>query len=158
MKLMFAPWRIKYILSKKPKGCVFCKALKKKDNEKNFILRRNQYCFTILNLYPYTNGHLMVVPYKHTANVSDLTKNELSEIWQEIQFWVDIEKKTMHTDGFNIGMNIGQAAGAGIETHLHFHIVPRWVGDSNFMPVLGKTKVIPQSLKDIYKQLKENIN
>ena len=158
MKLMFAPWRIKYILSKKLKGCVFCNMLKEKKDKKNFILRRNQYCFTVLNLYPYTNGHLMVVPYQHTANLSELSQEELSEIWQEIQFWVDVEKKIMHADGFNVGMNIGQAAGAGIKEHLHFHIVPRWVGDSNFMPVLGKTKVLPQSLENLYKQLRENIN
>lgn len=150
-----APWRIGYILGKKPRGCVFCRIAKdpRRDAE-NFVLRRGSRTFTLLNLYPYNNGHLMVVPYKHTADLGRLDAETLSEMMRETVFWTAAMAKALRTDGFNIGMNLGRGAGAGIADHLHLHIVPRWIGDANFMPVLGDTKVLPVSLEETYRRLK----
>ncbi len=155
MKILWAPWRIKYILGKKEKGCIFCKAVKSKQDKKNLIIERLKYCFVILNKYPYNNGHLMIVPYKHTGNIEDLDDNTLLEMMKTAQKYVKKMKKKMKTDGFNIGINIGRIAGAGIEEHIHMHIVPRWAGDNNFMPVIGKTKVISESFESVYNKLKK---
>ncbi len=155
MKILWAPWRIKYILGKKEKGCIFCKAVKSKQDKKNLIIERLKYCFVILNKYPYNNGHLMIVPYKHTGNIEDLDDNTLLEMMKTAQKYVKKMKKKMKTDGFNIGINIGRIAGAGIEEHIHMHIVPRWAGDNNFMPVIGNTKVISESFESVYNKLKE---
>jgi ATP adenylyltransferase len=151
-----APWRIGYILGKKEKGCVFCRIAKEtKKDGKNFVLRRGKRTFTILNLYPYNNGHLMVIPYQHTSDLSDLDAATTAEMMEEIKYWTTRMKPVMKTDGFNVGMNLGRGAGAGIAEHLHCHIVPRWIGDSNFMPVIGDVKVLPISLKAMYKTLRK---
>ena len=154
MKKLFAPWRIGYILGKKEKGCVFCRMAGENKDKENFILRRGKTVFSVLNLYPYNNGHLMVVPYRHVADLSLLTEEERKELMEEAGRCAEKLKETMRTDGFNIGMNIGRAAGAGIADHLHFHVVPRWVGDENFMTTVGDVKVIPEGLQDVYKKLK----
>ena len=126
-----------------------------KDDEKNLILDRGETCFCVMNLFPYNNGHLMVAPYRHTSSFEELLPNELAEMSSMIQKEISILKKLYNPNGFNIGMNIGTAGGAGVAGHLHWHIVPRWSGDSNFMPVIGKTDVVSVSLSTSYKYLKE---
>jgi ATP adenylyltransferase len=154
MKITFAPWRLDYVLRKKEKNCVFCKMAREKKDAENLILRRNRHCFTVLNKYPYNNGHLMVVPFRHVSGLLDLDTGESAEIMEEIRFWCRRLGETARPEGFNIGLNMGKAAGAGIAEHLHWHIVPRWSGDMNFMPVIAKVKIIPQSLESAYKMLK----
>jgi len=155
LKVLYAPWRIGYILSKKMKGCLFCKLIKQKKDKKNLILERKRYCFVILNRYPYNNGHLMIVPYKHVSELEKLDSATLLEMNKAAQEYVNKMKKVMKTVGFNIGINIGKIAGAGIDDHLHMHLVPRWAGDNNFMPVIGKTKVISESFESVYDKLKK---
>ncbi|MBU1078433.1 MAG: HIT domain-containing protein [Spirochaetes bacterium] len=154
-KVLYAPWRIGYILGEKIKGCLFCKLVKQKNDKKNLILERKKKCFVILNRYPYNNGHLMIVPYKHTDDLTKLDKETLAEMMETAKEYTAKMKKVMRTDGFNIGINMGQIAGAGIADHLHLHIVPRWAGDNNFMPVIGGSKVISESFESVYKKLKK---
>lgn len=154
-KFLYAPWRIDYILGKKLKYCLFCKLVKEKNDEKNHILERKEHCFVILNKYPYNNGHLMIVPYKHTSNLEQLDDETLLEMNKTAQEYVIKMKKIMRTEGFNIGMNIGRIAGAGIFEHLHLHIVPRWAGDNNFMSVIGDSKVISESFESVFEKLKK---
>lgn len=158
MKQIWAPWRIKYILdSSKKNGCIFCEKIKEKKDKKNYILYRGKTCFIIMNLFPYNSGHLMIAPYKHTSELEDLVEEELLEIMQLTKKSLNILKKSLSPDGFNLGINLGKIAGAGIDTHLHLHIVPRWSGDTNFMPVISSTKVISESLDDTYRRLKKEI-
>ncbi len=153
MQKLWAPWREKFILEKKEKGCIFCKRLKEKKDSRNFILARGKKAFVILNLYPYNSGHLMVVANRHKAKLEDLTETESLEMMTLSQSWVKILKKAFKPDGINLGINLNQASGAGISEHVHIHIVPRWKGDTNFMPVLADTKVISVSLKSVYRKL-----
>ena len=161
MDKIFAPWRMQYILSnsddKKPEnpGCIFCTFPKEDADEKNHIIERGEFCFVIMNAYPYNPGHLMVVPYRHTADVSSLTAEELAEMMSLVQKSVRVLTALMQPHGFNIGMNLGKVAGAGIDQHLHMHIVPRWNGDTNFMPVVGETRVISESLESTRQRLKD---
>ena len=152
MKFLLAPWRWKFISDKiKNKGCVFCNAVNDENDKENLITYRGDNYFVILNKYPYNTGHLMIVPYLHTSNFSELENSE------EFHFLIDkslkILKEEFNPDGFNIGMNIGKSAGAGIDDHIHLHIVPRWQGDSNFMAVVGKTKLISYDMNYIYDKL-----
>jgi len=126
MNIIWAPWRIKYILGEKEKNCLFCRVVKEKKDRKNYLLFRGMKCFIILNTFPYNNGHLMVAPYRHLDNLGDLNREELSELMGLVSRSVGWLKKVLKPEGFNIGMNIGKIAGAGIEGHLHIHIVPRW--------------------------------
>lgn len=151
---LYAPWRIGYILGKKINGCLFCKLIKQKNDKKNLILERKKYCFVILNRYPYNNGHLMIVPYKHTSCLEKLPSKVLNEIIETTQEYIKKMKNKMKAEGFNIGMNIGKISGAGIEGHLHMHIVPRWSGDTNYIGTIGKTNVISESFDSVYKKLK----
>ena len=166
MEKLWSPWRSKYIesLSKKKDDdeCIFCEAAKNdvKDPE-NLLVHKGQLTFTLLNLYPYNNGHLMVIPFRHISDLDDLSDQEGSEIFKELQLARRALLDISHPQGFNIGANIGRISGAGIDEHIHFHIVPRWSGDTNFMPVLGEVKVISQELKETklkllnaYKKLK----
>jgi len=155
MEILWAPWRIEYILQKKEDGCIFCEKPMANDDRKNFILFRGKYCFVILNYYPYNNGHLLVVPYKHTPNLSDLSPAENQELMQSLARCVAVLTEKMSPQGFNIGMNLGPVAGAGIKDHLHFHIVPRWNGDTNFMPITGHTRVCVEGLEQTWEKLKE---
>jgi ATP adenylyltransferase len=156
MKTLWAPWRIEYITGEKEKGCIFCnKPQEGKDNE-NLILYKGETSFIIMNRYPYSNGHLMVVPYKHTNSMSELNDSERLELMNLTTKCIEI-LDIMKPDGFNVGMNLGTAGGAGIDDHLHFHIVPRWNGDTNFMPLIGDVKVMPEYLEDTYKTLSEKI-
>ncbi|NQV36886.1 MAG: HIT domain-containing protein [Candidatus Marinimicrobia bacterium] len=156
MKKLWAPWRMEYILAPKDNKdeCIFCSKPPNHNDRDNLILYRGEFVFVIMNLYPYNNGHIMVVPYRHVDNTQALRKAELSEMMQVADASMAILKEKMKAQGFNFGANIGSAGGAGIEEHIHFHIVPRWIGDTNFMPVIGHTKVQVQGLQDSYDSLK----
>ena len=149
-KHLFSPWRMDYVSSPSVKGDVFLDALKGKDDRKSLILYRAKLSFVIMNLYPYNNGHLMVVPYRKVDTMLSLNKNELEEIMSLSQKSMKIIKEELNAEGFNFGVNIGKCSGSGIDSHVHFHIVPRWSGDNNFMPAIGNTKVVVQGLFDTY--------
>lgn len=155
--IIWAPWRMEYIKKGDNQGCVFCRKLKMKDNAKNLILYRGKTCFVMLNLYPYNNGHLMIAPYQHIKDWEKLEKDTLGEMMLLSQKMVVILKKAMNPSGFNLGVNIGRVAGAGVVGHVHCHIVPRWDGDSNFMSVVAQARVIPQTLEQTYKIFKKEI-
>jgi len=156
-KRLWAPWRMKYVsgIEKKDEGCIFCsKPKQSRDCDRdNLLLYRGGKCFVLMNLYPYNNGHLMIIPYQHTSDILDLAPEVSAELWTLVCKSKTALTAVMNPDGFNIGMNIGRVAGAGIDQHVHMHIVPRWNGDTNFMPVVGETKVISQSLEDAYDAL-----
>ncbi|MDD5066518.1 MAG: HIT domain-containing protein [bacterium] len=152
-KVLWAPWRIGYILQQKVTGCLFCHVVRKKKDRKNLVLERKKHCFVMLNKYPYNNGHIMIIPYVHRADLDRIEDKVLLEMMQAAREYGIRMKKRMRAEGFNIGINIGKIAGAGIAGHLHLHVVPRWSGDSNFMPVLGKTKVISESFESVYDKL-----
>ncbi|HAS16758.1 MAG TPA: HIT family hydrolase [Nitrospiraceae bacterium] len=150
MKQLWAPWRLQYILEGSSDECIFCiKPAEEKDRE-NLILYRGKHVFTIMNLFPYTNGHLMIVPYQHSEDLNGLNEEVLLELMTQTKMTVAILKQVFSPQGFNIGINLGKAAGAGIDEHLHIHIVPRWVADTNFMPVIADLKVIPQHIRATY--------
>lgn len=156
MKNLWSPWRMSYIKSPKANNhCVFCKALADENDKKNYIVYRAKYSFVILNRYPYTSGHLMVIPFKHAASLNDLDIETRAEMIELVNKGIELIKKIYQPEGFNLGANIGEAAGAGIEEHVHLHIVPRWNGDTNFMTSLGNTRVIPEALEDTYHQIKK---
>lgn len=150
---LWAPWRLQYILSKKGPGCIFCEKPGKNLDRENLILYRTSLGFVIMNLYPYNNGHLMVVPYRHVYSITELKDEELLDLMKMTQLSVNCLKKAYMPEGFNIGLNIGKVAGAGIEEHLHFHVIPRWVGDTHFMAVLGEVRVIPEHVLSSYDRL-----
>jgi ATP adenylyltransferase len=155
---LWTPWRMAYILSNKEtqavEGCVFCVKLAQDQDAENYVLWRGTHCAIVLNLYPYNNGHLMVIPYTHVPSLEDLPAEVQSEMMLTVSKSLGLLRRAMQPAGFNIGINIGQVAGAGIEDHVHIHIVPRWGGDTNFMPVLAETRVIPEWLDDTYANLK----
>jgi ATP adenylyltransferase len=155
MKYIWAPWRIEYIRSEKPEGCIFCtKPAEEKDKE-NYILYRGESNFVMMNSYPYNPGHLLVAPYRHTGNLEELTAAERNEHFEFVSRCVQVLKKSLNPGGFNIGANIGKVAGAGIEDHYHSHIVPRWLGDTNYVTVLPDIRVVPQALADTYDALRD---
>jgi ATP adenylyltransferase len=156
MDYLWSPWRMKYIMDKeKSSECVFCDALLRQDDENFLILHRGIKAFIMLNRYPYTSGHLMVLPYIHVPTYEDLDVETRSEIMELINLATSLLRKTYHPDAFNMGANIGEDAGAGIAPHLHFHLVPRWRGDSNFMAVTSYTRVLPEDLKESFQRLKQ---
>lgn len=157
VKQIFAPWRIEYVKMEKPDYCVFCKAAEDGDDDKNLIILRGTDNFVILNNYPYNPGHVMVIPYKHVSSIEDLTPDELHEHYDLVKGMVGILREAFEPQGFNIGCNLGKTAGAGIEAHLHTHIVPRWQGDTNFMPVVAETQIIVEELRESYRLIKENL-
>jgi ATP adenylyltransferase len=157
MESLHAPWRIQYIRTPKPPSSdssIFAQIAQSSDDEANLVVVRDRTCFALLNKYPYTGGHLMVVPYKQTPDLHGLTDEELMALMALTRRCQDALSEVMKPDGFNIGINVGRAAGAGIERHLHVHIVPRWVGDTNFMPVIAGTTVLPQALAELAGQLR----
>ncbi|NJE10015.1 HIT domain-containing protein [Thermococcus sp. MAR1] len=158
MKIMWAPWRIEYIRSPKHDGCIFCDFPKENRDRERLILYRGKHAFVIMNNYPYNPGHVMIAPYRHVGRWEDLTDDELLEMMQLSQLMIKALKRTMNPHGFNMGVNLGRVAGAGIDDHVHLHIVPRWNGDTNFMPVIADTKVIPESLEEAYEELKAAID
>jgi ATP adenylyltransferase len=155
MKKLWAPWRMKYIkgIDKKDEGCIFCTKPQQADDKSNLILHRGLQSFIIINAFPYSNGHLLIVPFLHTSELDMLGETVSAELWRHVVLCKNVLKKAYNPDGFNIGMNIGRPAGAGIDQHLHIHIVPRWNGDTNFMPVLDETRVISEGLGDTYDSL-----
>nr|WP_236698111.1 HIT domain-containing protein [Pyrodictium occultum] len=157
MGILYAPWRYIYIKSTVEKGsteCVFCTAPRRSDDE-SLILYRGSHSYIIMNLYPYNTGHVMVVPYRHVADITELAREELAEMTSLVQLSVKLLRRVLKPHGFNIGVNLGRVAGAGIDKHVHIHIVPRWNGDTNFMPVIAGVKVISQDVRETYKALKQ---
>ena len=156
MNYIWSPWRMKYIEEEKSKsGCVFCDAGKQPDGVENLIVHRGEYAFLILNRYPYTSGHLMVLPFLHVPALSDLDAETRAEMMEIMNRGTQVLNEIYQPQGFNLGANIGEAAGAGIEEHVHLHIVPRWYGDTNFMSSLGHTRVLPEELEETFKRVKE---
>lgn len=159
MESLHAPWRIEYILSPKPelKQGVFARIAQSNDDEANYVIVRDRTCFALLNRYPYVGGHLMVVPYKEVADLNGLTEEEVADLWKLARRCLNALTTLMKPDGFNIGINLGKVAGAGILEHLHIHIVPRWNGDTNFMPVIAGTGVLPEALTEIAAKLRAEL-
>ncbi len=153
MDVIWAPWRIEYIKREKEKECILCRGAREEQDRESLILLRGTSSFIIMNRYPYSNGHLMVVPYRHVSELEELSHVENLELMNLITKSVEILRADLTPDGFNIGMNIGRVAGAGIDDHLHFHVVPRWSGDTNFMPVIADVKVMPEYLDETYGKL-----
>lgn len=155
MDRLWAPWRMKYLKVKKQKKCIFCRALKSK--HKDYVIAKSRYSFSILNIFPYSNGHVMVSPIRHIRDLSQLKDAEVLDLFKMLNRTRKALDKTLRPHGYNIGINISASAGAGQAGHLHIHIVPRFRGDINFMPVLYGTKVISQSLEELYKLLKKHV-
>jgi ATP adenylyltransferase len=156
MERLWAPWRMEYIGSSKEsrdEGCLFCEKPKEGNDEKALILARTELSFAMLNAYPYNSGHLMVAPFRHVGELEEAKDDESLDMQQLLQRCIKALKEAMQPEGFNIGMNLGVVAGAGIPDHLHWHVVPRWSGDTNFMPVIADAKVLPASLVEVYQQL-----
>lgn len=154
MERIWAPWRMQFIRMKKPEGCFLCEDPGQDDDARNYILYRGSENFVIMNSYPYNPGHLMVAPYRHVALLEELTEEERNEHFEIVSRCVKVLREEANPEGFNIGMNLGKASGAGIAGHIHTHIVPRWHGDNNFMAVLADTKVVPEALAETYERLK----
>ena len=156
MDSLHAPWRIEYILAPKPPEAdsLFTRIAQAQADEENYVITRDRTCYALLNTYPYTGGHLMVVPYKQAADFNGLTDEEITDLMKLTRRCQNALTRVMKPDGFNIGINLGKVAGAGIPGHLHVHIVPRWQGDTNFMPVLANTTVVPQALSELAAQLR----
>jgi ATP adenylyltransferase len=150
MKTLWAPWRMEYILSEKEKACIFCVAL----SEGHLTLYRGDLSMVMMNKYPYINGHLLVAPKRHVATLDEMSMEEMGDLLKRVRQSVSVLKKVMKPDGFNVGLNLGVVAGAGVEQHLHFHVVPRWHGDTNAMTVFAEVRVIPEHLEATYQNLK----
>jgi len=153
MKFLWAPWRMDYILEKKEEGCLFCRKIAERRDRVNLILHRGKFGFVMMNKFPYNNGHLMVVPYRHCLDFETLRAIEAVEIFTLLSTATRALRDHLRAQGFNVGINIGREGGAG-KDHLHVHVVPRWAGDTNFMPILGETKVIPEYLEKTYQILR----
>src|SRR6267142_670272 len=156
MEPLHAPWRIEYILAPKPvlEESVFTRIAQSNDDEANLVIARDRTCYALLNRFPYTGGHLMIVPYKQVRDMNGLTDEEITDLMKLTRRCQNVLTQVMKPDGFNIGINLGKVAGAGILEHLHIHIVPRWLGDTNFMPILANATVVPQALQDLAAQLR----
>jgi len=157
MKRLWAPWRMEYILGDKTQGCVFCTELKEDHDRKNYILYRGGKAFVIMNIYPYNNGHLMVVPNRHIASLTATTDDERAELMRLTLHAELALTEAYRPQGINVGINLGRAAGAGVIDHLHIHLVPRWNGDTNFMPLFAETRVMPEHLETTYRKLVERL-
>ena len=154
MDRLWAPWRIEYLRAPKEEGCIFCDKPAADDERETLILYRGEYSFILMNLYPYNNGHLMLAPYVHESDPLNISVETKSEIMVLADTSMEILKSALKAEGFNFGANIGKAGGAGIADHLHYHLVPRWSGDTNFMPVLGHTKIVMEGLSETYDSLR----
>ena len=161
MKRLWAPWRMEYILDdNKLDSCLFCDVSKKEKNrvnktkdKKNLILHRSKKCFVMLNKYPYNSGHLMVIPYFHTSSFEGLDDDVLFDLIKNVERSTGLLKQVLNPDGFNMGLNLGKVAGAGMESHMHIHVVPRWTGDTDSMPIIAETRVMPEHLMKTYNKL-----
>lgn len=152
---IWAPWRMAYVVGSKPSHCVFCEKAQQGDDERSHILYRARHCYVVVNAYPYNSGHVMVVPYRHISHLTDLDRDELAELFLLAQGCAGVFSDTLRAQGINLGMNIGQAAGAGIEDHLHLHLVPRWNGDTNYITTVAGVRVVPQDPDETYGTLVE---
>ena len=156
MKHIWSPWRMTYIENHgKDNGCIFCKVVAREDNADNLIIQRGDLAFVILNRYPYTSGHVMVVPFKHKPNLEELDPPTRAEMMEWTSRATTVLRNIYNTTAFNIGLNIGEAAGAGVKEHVHLHIVPRWNGDTNFMSTLAETRVLPEALEDTWNRIRK---
>ena len=155
MKTMWAPWRMEYILAEKEERCIFCDALSQNDD---LTLYKGPDTLVMMNKFPYINGHLLVAPRRHLSGLTQLNKHEMGELLATVDRSVEILKRVMTPDGFNVGLNLGKVAGAGVEEHLHFHIVPRWLGDTNAFTVFADVRVIPEHIKATYENLKPHFH
>ena len=155
MNHIWSPWRMKYIESNKAEECIFCSAHQKEDSPENLIPFRGERAFVILNRFPYTSGHLMVVPFDHRPNLEELDARTRAEIMELTTRCMAVLRSIYHPQAFNMGANIGEAAGAGVKSHVHIHIVPRWAGDTNFMSILGETRVLPEVLETTYRRVRQ---
>jgi ATP adenylyltransferase len=155
MERLWAPWRLSYVTKDKPQGCIFCTKPKAGDDRANHIIHRGEHSYVMLNTYPYNNGHTLISPYAHVAALEELPPATLHEMMDLAQLVIRAMKDSFRAGGFNTGFNLGAVGGAGIQDHLHMHIVPRWLGDTNFMPVVADVRVIPQTLDSSYDQLLE---
>ena len=158
MNRLWTPWRMQYIANDKSDGCIFCSALAQNNDRETLILYRGRHAFIMLNKYPYNNGHLLVVPYTHTGDLSALDADTLGELMTLVARAIEWLKLASGPEGFNAGLNLGKAGGAGVTAHLHFHIVPRWSGDTNFLTVTGETRVLPEWLDDTWSRLRAVIS
>ncbi|KAF0218918.1 MAG: histidine triad (HIT) [Geobacteraceae bacterium] len=150
MKRLWAPWRIEYILNEKPPGCIFCVTDEAEKDREKLILHRTPLSFVMLNRYPYTNGHLMVAPFRHTSDMNSLSDGEMLDLFSTLRLCRNVLQETSQPQGFNVGINLGKAAGAGVDEHIHIHIVPRWNGDTNYMSVIADLRVMPENLMATY--------
>jgi len=161
MKTLWAPWRKEYIRPShkhyRDKGCLFCRLAKTQNLSEHYILLRSTHSYAVLNIYPYNNGHLLIVPARHVDRMSKLTDAEKLDLWNLQDVMIDLLKKSMHASGINVGLNLGSHGGAGIPKHLHIHVVPRWQGDTNYMPIIAGTKIISESLQSVYRILSQTI-
>ncbi len=158
MERLWAPWRREYVMrTKEEVECIFCRKAKETRDEENLVLMRGERVLVMLNLFPYNNGHLMVSPYRHIGSIEDLDEREAKEMMKVLSDMVGLLGQVLHPEGFNVGMNLGKVAGAGVVDHVHLHIVPRWKGDTHFMSVLSNTRIISESLKDTYRHLREKL-
>ena len=155
MDYLWSPWRYQYIANiKNTRACVFCIGESVEHDEEKFILFRGKYNFVILNIFPYTTGHLLISPYQHLSDFSDCPPGQITEMMDLVRQGKLAIERNYHPDGFNLGMNLGKCAGAGVEHHLHFHVVPRWIGDANFMSIVGESRVLPETLDVTFQKLK----
>ncbi len=159
MKRIWSPWRMKFVQSReKPKGCIFCNALQDLDGKDCLVIHRGRLAFVILNLYPYTSGHLMIVPNEHKCSYEELDQATRTELMELINHSTRVLRRVYSPEGFNVGANLGAAAGAGVAGHVHFHVVPRWMGDANFMSTVGDVRVLPEELSETFSRLKKAWN
>ncbi len=156
MEQIWAPWRAVYIGGDHSDRCIFCEKLESEQDERNLVLLRGELTFVMMNLYPYNNGHLLIAPKRHVGKIEEINEDEMTELFKMTQKMIKV-LRVFKPEGFNVGANLGRVAGAGVPGHFHIHIVPRWNGDTNFMPVLGETKVISESLEETYKKIKESL-
>ncbi len=153
MENLWAPWRMEYILGQREPYCIFCPDGDGLSDEERLILHRGRLSVVLMNKYPYNNGHLLVAPWRHVPDLQNLYEEEMLDLMQWLRISTSILRKVMHPNGFNVGLNIGAAAGAGVESHMHFHIVPRWNGDTNFMTVFSDVRSVPEHIKQTYDKL-----
>lgn len=158
MKELWAPWRVEYFKKPKDRGCFLCRSFAAREDRKNHVVKRGKTAAIVINRYPYTGGHLMVCPYRHVSELDDLTAVEMAEIMKLTQEAIRALRRTIKPHGFNIGINIGEAAGAGLKDHIHLHIVPRWRGDTNFITVMADVRVVPQALLELWDILHNALN
>lgn len=154
MERLWAPWRMEYILNEKPEGCIFCLNGEKDKERESLILYRSKHSFVMMNRYPYCNGHLLVSPYRHLPDMNGLTDEEMLDLFTTIRLSCNALTLRFSPQGFNVGINLGKVAGAGVDDHIHVHVVPRWVGDTNFMTVIADVRVMPENLLATYDKLR----